>query len=427
MGCPLRTIVPNPIFIVCRSHLFRLSLWDVKTNGEVVGFRRRSRGSTMSTMDQHAPIPGIARPVVWVVAFLMAFSAATATDRSTVWAATNDDPDAERRGQLSDDEIGTMAGTVLEDGRGPFDDVFGQKIQAALRREPVARNGVRATHVNVAYGRHRRNVFDIWMADSKRPTPLVVFIHGGGFRRGDKSLLYDSRILVELLDAGISVAGVNYRFSHQNPEGTLGSLKDAARFVQFIRFHADTYNIDKRRVACYGGSAGGAASLWLAFRDDMANPDDPDPMLRESTRLSAAGAMATPSTLDVLRWPEILRINRAQALATARYFGAKDESELLSERGRRMRAEIDLLDLMTADDPPIFVHNNDPGHVPKQVGHMAHHPNHARVLKQRADELGIEAVVFAPQIGLQHPGGENLVAFFLRHLKSSDDASLDLH
>ena len=381
----------------------------------------------MRTMNDHRSMPKAAERLLGAVALLMLLSGWTASGTTKVWAATDDGSGAGQQGHLSDDEIGTMAGTILEDGRGPTGDVFGKKIQAALQREPVARNGVRATHVNVAYGDHRRNVFDLWMADSQRPTPLVIFIHGGGFRRGDKSLLYDSTILVDLLEAGISVAGINYRFSHQNPAGTLGSLKDAARFVQFIRFHADTYNIDKRRVACYGGSAGGAASLWLAFRDEMADPTDPDPIAAESTRLTAAAAMATPSTLDVLRWPEILGISHAQAIATARYFGAKDEAELLSEQGRRMRAEIDLLEFMSADDPPIFVHNNDPGHVPKQVGHMAHHPNHARVLKQRADELGIEAVVFAPQIGLQHPSGENLIGFLVRHLKLPDEASGRVH
>jgi acetyl esterase/lipase len=324
----------------------------------------------------------------------------------------------QRDGQLSDDEIGAMAGTIAGDGSGRGNDAFGKKIQEALRREPVASNGVRATHVNVPYGEHPRNVFDIWMVDSERPAPLVVFIHGGGFRRGDKSLLYDSKVLADLLDAGFSVAGINYRFSHQSPEGALGSLKDTARFLQFIRFHARTYRIDKQRIATYGGSAGGAASLWLAFHDDLADPADPDPIARESTRLACAAAMATPSTLDVLKWQDILGISHDQAIATARSFGAKDEAELLSERGKRLRAETDLVELMSADDPPIFVHNNESGEVPRHVGHMAHHPNHARLLKERADALGIEAIVFAPQIGVAHPSGENLIGFFLRHLSS---------
>ncbi len=323
---------------------------------------------------------------------------------------------AERAGHLSDDDIATMAGTIAGDGSGQENDAFGKKIQEALRREPPTRNDLRATRFNLRYGEHPRNAFDIWMVDSDRPAPLVVFIHGGGFRRGDKSLLYDSKVLCDLLDAGISVAGINYRFSHQSPEAALGSLKDVARFVQFIRFNAQTYHIDKRRIACYGGSAGGAASLWLALRDDLADPASPDPIARESTRLACAAAMATPSTLDVLKWKEILGISHAQAIATARHFGAKDEAELQAERGRRFRAETDLVELMSADDPPIFVHNNDSGEVPSKVGHMAHHPNHARALQKRANELGIEAIVFAPQIGVAHPSGENLIGFFLRQL-----------
>ncbi len=319
-------------------------------------------------------------------------------------------------GNLSDDEIAAMAGTVGDETFGPSDH-FGRRIREALERDPVARNGVRATHTNASYGDHPRNVFDIWIAESDVPAPLVVFIHGGGFRRGDKSLLYDSRVLVELLDAGVSVAGINYRFSHQAPDGILGSLNDAARFVQFIRFHAETYHVDKSRIACYGGSAGGAASLWLAFREDMADPAAGDPIARESTRLTCAGAMATPSTLDLLRWTDILGISRAQAVTTAGHFGADGKAELLSERGVRQRAEVDLMALMSADDPPVFIHNNDPGGPPTGIGHMAHHPNHAKALKRRADELGVAAVVFAPRIGLVDPSGEDLVSFLTRHLQ----------
>jgi acetyl esterase/lipase len=336
-----------------------------------------------------------------------------------VQANTGEAAAPQRDGHLSDDEIGTMAGTFGGVGSVPGDDSFGRKIQEALRREPVAKNGARATHVNVPYGDHPRNVFDIWLVDAEHPAPLVVFIHGGGFRRGDKSLLYDSKILVDLLDAGVSVAAINYRYSYQSPEGILGSLKDVARFLQFVRFHAQTYKVDKQRVACYGGSAGGAASLWLAFRDDMADPANSDPVLRESTRLTCAAAMATPSTLDVLKWKEILGISHAQAIATARSFGARDEADLHSDRGTQLRAETDLREWISADDPPIFVHNNDTGEVPTQVGHMAHHPNHARVLKMRADELGVEAVVFAPQIGIAHPSGESLIGFFRRQLSPS--------
>ena len=56
--------------------------------------------------------------------------------------------------------------------------------------EPVNLKGQRATFENEKYGIHPRNNFDIWLADSDKPTPLVIYIHGGGFVGGDKSKYY---------------------------------------------------------------------------------------------------------------------------------------------------------------------------------------------------------------------------------------------
>ena len=39
---------------------------------------------------------------------------------------------------------------------------------------------------DVNYGPHERNVLDLWLVKANEPTPLVLFIHGGGFRAGDK-------------------------------------------------------------------------------------------------------------------------------------------------------------------------------------------------------------------------------------------------
>src|SRR3954452_14394278 len=69
---------------------------------------------------------------------------------------------------------------------------------------------------DVKYGPHQRNVLDLWKAKSDRPTPLVVFIHGGGFRQGDKSQLSPG-LLTPCLDAGISVAAINYRLTDTAP------------------------------------------------------------------------------------------------------------------------------------------------------------------------------------------------------------------
>src|SRR5436190_20989973 len=66
------------------------------------------------------------------------------------------------------------------------------------------------------YGPHERNVLDFWKAKSETPAPLVLYIHGGGFRAGDKRSLPAAR-LKEYLDAGFAVAALNYRFTNVAP------------------------------------------------------------------------------------------------------------------------------------------------------------------------------------------------------------------
>ena len=140
--------------------------------------------------------------------------------------------------------------------------MFTEKFEVA---EPINLEGVRATFVNEKYGSHPRNNFDIWLSESEKPTPLVIYIHGGGFVGGDKSKYHTSEDLVRFLDSGVSVAVINYRFMNEKPYGILGSLNDSKRCVQYIRYHSEKYNIDKNRIACSGGSAGAGTSVcgWL--------------------------------------------------------------------------------------------------------------------------------------------------------------------
>src|SRR6478609_1054167 len=82
----------------------------------------------------------------------------------------------------------------------------------AAKPKPKASPLPAATHANVSYGPHARNVLDVWLAKSDKPTPVYVFIHGGGWINGDKSTLA-AATLKFMLDHGVSVAAVNYRYS----------------------------------------------------------------------------------------------------------------------------------------------------------------------------------------------------------------------
>src|SRR5262245_10437174 len=65
------------------------------------------------------------------------------------------------------------------------------------------------TMANVAYGKHPKQVLDFYKADSSKPTPLLFYIHGGGWQAGSKNKVSN---VAEFLAAGISVVSVEYRF-----------------------------------------------------------------------------------------------------------------------------------------------------------------------------------------------------------------------
>src|SRR5258708_109976 len=62
--------------------------------------------------------------------------------------------------------------------------------------------------LTIAYGKHPRQVMDFYKAKSDKPTPVVFYIHGGGWQNGDKASINPK----PFLDAGISVAAINYRY-----------------------------------------------------------------------------------------------------------------------------------------------------------------------------------------------------------------------
>ncbi len=294
-------------------------------------------------------------------------------------------------------------------------------MEAGQIPEAVNNAGVRATFSNEKYGSHERNTFDIWLAKSDRPTPLVIYIHGGGFISGDKSRYYDSEDWLRFLDAGVSVASINYRFMNEPPYGILSSMNDSKRCVQYIRYHAGKYNVEKNKIACSGGSAGAGTSLWLAFSKDMADKENVDPVLHESTRICCAGAFATQASYDILQWPEILNLplqtSPEEEQAIARAFGLKSAQGFNLWEQTEIRKELDFIGKMDKNASPFFVYNRREGGIPTNDDELQHHPLHAKALKEKAEKVGVEAVVYAPAIGIIDQTERGLVEFFLEKLR----------
>jgi acetyl esterase len=245
---------------------------------------------------------------------------------------------------------------------------------------------------NVRYGPHERNVLDLWKAPSDAPTPLVIFIHGGGFRNGDKSSLAPE-LLNGCLKSGISVASINYRLSHQ---ATFPApMLDGARAVQFLRSRAAEWNLDPKRFAATGGSAGAGISLWIGFHDDLADPGSDDPIARQSTRLACMAVVGAQSTYD----PRVIKTligGRAHEHPALRpFYGLKDD-ELDSERAHALYERASPITYATADDPPVFLYYSEPrGDLSPDAapGQGIHHPKFGEFLKRTLDPLGVECIL----------------------------------
>lgn len=245
------------------------------------------------------------------------------------------------------------------------------------------------THKDLSYGPHERNVLDFWKAESATPTPLVVYIHGGGFTGGRKESL-NAGTLKALLDAGISVAAIHYRLiKHKRLPA---AHYDSRRALQFLRSKAREWNIDKTLVGAFGGSAGAQICMWLAFHDEMATPDSADPIERESTRLAFVATNGGQTTMDFDWWMKWIPGYDSPHRKSLETFDAETDGEL-----GKLVAEVSALSLITADDPPIHMsYGMAPGDpVPtdakKARGWKVHHVMFGVKLKERMDALGIEA------------------------------------
>lgn len=253
------------------------------------------------------------------------------------------------------------------------------------------------TQADFRYGPHERNVFDFWQAKSDKPTPVLFFIHGGGWMAGDKK-----GIAVEpYLNAGISVVSINYRYVSQSQDEVppvKGPLSDAARALQTVRSKAKEWNLDKERIGASGGSAGACSSLWLAFHPDMADPKSSDPIARESTRLWCASVSGAQTTLD----PQQMREWTPNSSYGGHAFLKKEENKgfaaFLAAREKILPwiAEYSPYALVSSDDPPVHLTFGAPPAMGQDQKDPTHTSNFGVKLQEHCKANGVPCELVYP-------------------------------
>ena len=107
--------------------------------------------------------------------------------------------------------------------------------------------------VELSFGSDKLQRVDVWAGQSKS-APLVVFVHGGGWKRGDKSMMKGSAKLSHWQAQGYAVASVNYRLV---PDATVEQqAQDVADAVALLKREASRLRYDAGRIVLVGHSAG---------------------------------------------------------------------------------------------------------------------------------------------------------------------------
>lgn len=114
---------------------------------------------------------------------------------------------------------------------------------------------------------------DLAKPEGDGPFPAIVFIHGGGWRGGNRAG-YRSMIR-QAAERGYVAITVTYRLTEADEGGKAknpfpAQVHDVKCAVRWLRANAKEYGVDPKRIGATGGSAGGHLSLMLGTTDASA-------------------------------------------------------------------------------------------------------------------------------------------------------------
>jgi len=113
---------------------------------------------------------------------------------------------------------------------------------------------------------------DIYLPDAgDGPFPVILSIHGGAFKGGDKG---DNQVvpMLEGVRRGYAVVSINYRLSGEAISPA--QINDIKAAVRWIRANAKQYKFNPDKIAAWGGSAGGNLAALLGTSGDVKELED---------------------------------------------------------------------------------------------------------------------------------------------------------
>lgn len=136
-------------------------------------------------------------------------------------------------------------------------------------------------------------------ARSDTPRPAIVFVHGGGWKNGDKRAATFLDGALEYAEKGYVTATINYRLTGEAPFPAC--IEDVKCAVRWLRANAEEYNLDPSRIGGYGNSAGAHLVSMLGLVGPEAKLEGDGPHRDQSSLLQAVCASATPTDFSLFR------------------------------------------------------------------------------------------------------------------------------
>jgi len=138
---------------------------------------------------------------------------------------------------------------------------------------------------NIVYARigERELLLDLYRPeDAEGLLPVVLWVHGGGWRNGSKDA---PNRAVGLVRRGYALASVGYRLS---PEAIFpAAIEDCKAAVRWVRANADEHGLDPDRIGAWGSSAGGHLVALLGTTGDVDEFDTNEENRERSARVQA--------------------------------------------------------------------------------------------------------------------------------------------
>lgn len=239
-------------------------------------------------------------------------------------------------------------------GRGAASD---EELQAGRGRGALQLPKGAVLHADLAYvaNGHPRHVLDLYLPQKPATSrPVVIAVHGGGWRNGDKAGNAHLGAAIPLfLREGFAVASVNYRYSSQAIFPA--QIHDLKASVRWLRANAGMYGLDINRFGAWGTSAGGHLAALLGTSAGVAPMEGEFGVAGQSTRIQAVVDWFGPT--DLLRMDE-------QRLADGMTHNRPNSPESLLVGGPlQSRAAVarsaNPIAYVTPDDPPFLIMHGD--------------------------------------------------------------------